>query len=654
MDEAFHAFDRPDVPLDRVHCVALEVRGDEGHDGAPSPVDAFASLMRECAVFHARELPSSALSWSVHAPMRLPLRLLGRGPAAEAGEEGANAVYDLAKAAVLAAAAGGSDVPFPEAVATSGAAADASETITLPTHVVFCCFLRWGQERVTTYVPAAGAGSSSECAASHLAKYYVFGAAGPVAAKAGVSVEEFLSDIAQAGGSRASFLGRVLLSDVAGALTAARLLPSLPAAGGLRVRSHPLLLPPPPAQEVFVGLGFGVVTIEAWLHSEVPGCACVTYHEALGHGSNLPHPRLGGADDDDARRCVMGASQHRKLPLAAPTVVICEQLKARMRRRTPKPEDARPPDRWDLRVQLSAAATEVDLLRSCLPLLAGRSPAAESSTALVWPAWSWGQAGLGGDKTMLRRLSPLSIARDAACELCGAQIVEVAAGQAVERAAAAAEADAGGCAAAPGDIEAFLSASAVLGAPVRAAACISAAASACAARLVAGAEAERDGSAARERAAGEASRRSAAAAAAEGGVVAIDGDTEGVAGAAWHETSVTAIAAKGAAAGSSVDVSANDVYKFREIRVRSREGARLNSAEGSDADNVFSRYCPACLSGRSAVVGDDSGDFASKIALLDAERNIAIELPLFGRTARLSCDGLAGRWAAWQSGAWIG
>lgn len=421
----WHAWKRPDIRLDHVHCVAVYVHPQDvpARDGWSSTLQ---GIVRNCNAFHEAQLPGSRLTWSLHGPMTLPF-----DTAALSGEDGANAFFELARTAITLAAASPASFPAaiahstrtssaPSATATGDAAAADSAAVdipSLPTMVCVTVFADWGQED-------AGDG--------RLHKYFVWGAA----AEAGAQSQ--LRDISRTGGSRAGFFGKVDTCQLGGILHAAGFAPSLAPSASASVRIHG-----PDAWRAYVagtplqvGFGMGIVTQEAWTHPELPGCAAVAYHEGLGHSLNMPHP----SDDNrepNVSLCVMGRGMYQRRHLLD-GLLICEEIKNRMRER----RDGTSMDTIEKqKLRLGAAelrqpaAVAAALSRFCAgapaedaPTCSATTTANAKNTVVMWPCWVYvDEPEAGCCVTVLRRSRPVVIDPTATCACCAELIVPPAA-----------------------------------------------------------------------------------------------------------------------------------------------------------------------------------------------------------------------------------
>lgn len=477
----WHAWKRPDVSLAHVHCFGVLLHGSgeaRSAVGGKEWADKAEGILADCATFHQQELPGSVLTWSVHEPLALSIDVDALND-----EPGANAFFDIASNVCKIVASSvprpndvaSDDGTFPPALRTSGyPKAEGNSVESIPTHVVFAIFGDYGQEDcddpsfnaatsapeaapAATPGPLAGAVTSTSTGQmqpplplARLRKYYIWKDPNThaAAAAAGVPKELYLSDVRRVGGSRASFHGRVPVSSLAGAMVAAELLPPQPAAsdataGSIIVRApwwssvndeDGVQHPQPP----MVGLGIGVVTREAWLHSEIPSSACVCYHEAIGHGSNMPHPDDAG----QGKWCVMLAGMYQGQPLHGSQVCICEEIKSELRRKEKDEDD----DGGGGVVALPLGATHDCVASICLPAMVSHedsseagsyhhhqhndASASESGTSAVVPSIpirvGWSYADLAdGEVTVLRRPTLLQLPIDAHCMVCARMITDV-------------------------------------------------------------------------------------------------------------------------------------------------------------------------------------------------------------------------------------
>ena len=70
----WHAWGVSSASLALVHVVGLYMHPEQAARPAPEWTPRCASLLERCATFHVREFPGSALTWSLHGPLALPLR----------------------------------------------------------------------------------------------------------------------------------------------------------------------------------------------------------------------------------------------------------------------------------------------------------------------------------------------------------------------------------------------------------------------------------------------------------------------------------------------------------------------------------------------------------------------------------------------------
>lgn len=318
----WHVWGRPSVPINKILAVGVYLTP---NDVPPLPVAQWASLhsslMQECKDFHHQQLQGgSMMEWSLHH-VALPF---GHSEHADDAE----AFYHAASDAALRAASKAGGLGAPVAVSTPALHDPDSTNAYTPDMVVFVLFADWGceyawssehHERVMV-ARLTGADAMENDKEEEedeeegggtlppLAKYYVWGAmlgkpgkltAAEAAAGVGLHTAP-LRDVTLAGGSRSCFRGVQPLSSLPGLC--------LPLCSSSRR----------------VGVGVGLVTQEAWLHPELPGSACVVYHEGLGHALGMPHPTVR------SKYCVMDLAQYQGLKLAGGDVMISQEILDRM------------------------------------------------------------------------------------------------------------------------------------------------------------------------------------------------------------------------------------------------------------------------------------------------------------------------------------
>lgn len=614
-----HCWSRPDIPLDRIHVFGIEIRGSETPLSIPTPIDAFASILEKCSTFQSEQLEGSSLSWSIHSPIVLPFNILD-GVANEAGEEGANLFFALACDAIRARAA--PHGLFPESLLNS-ADTDLLLFDRLPSHITFCCFYRWGQETVT---------------GPNLQKYFIFNAA--ARKNQSVRPEEFLSDVSHAGGSRASFFGKVKVSEFYSALSSAGFLKGESTLVHKQLLSSETSTPTP-----YVGLGIGIITMEAWLHASLPGCDAVAYHEAIGHGSNMPHPST------KQEFCVMSVAQYQGVDLVGESdkskkVVICDEIKSGMYLN-----------------DLSSTKDDVAPYSDRKKMI---------GTSQV--AWFWTDKEEASDDKYIDGFSLSSFTAlcrqdsivsgsivNKHCFICGAlskaedvqisQMDEITEDSGVllpqNSLVSVCVSDCESLNLARG-IEMSVTDSAY------ADQAISSASNECFLKLINAAQREKDGSAKREREIAAALNAASSEMIKSGGKMKVSNESlVATAGSLWCETIFTR------AAGTLTKLEA---YSFREVHFGDESGVQT----------TLDRFCGKCLSkkqpSQSEGFRDATLDLVSPLSLSsestlsksanafiylhDSSRGLSIALPLCGENALISSSGLKGPWHPFHRGHW--
>ena len=281
---SYHAYRRPDISFKLVHAVGLMAHC----HGAPIPLDWEAScstILQSCASFHEAQFPGSRVSWSLHGAIEIPVSETDLG---EGDEAASNAFYNTANAGVRHLSGHVGALPSP--VLRGGVIWPDDEA---PTAVIWCVFAAWGSENMR---------SADE---AEWKKYFISASAKPIAT---TDIPSFLlsKGALRAGGSRASFLGTVTLESARGLWSS------------LGIKQTSMAISPSSSVNT-IGVGVGVVTVEAWVVPTALGSDIVAYHEAFGHGLNLPHP---SARDS---QCVMSHAQYSNIPLSS--AIVCDEIK---------------------------------------------------------------------------------------------------------------------------------------------------------------------------------------------------------------------------------------------------------------------------------------------------------------------------------------
>ena len=617
-----HCWSRPDIPLDRIHVFGIEIRGSETPLSIRTPIDAFASILEKCSIFQSDQLEGSLLSWSIHSPIVLPFNIL-EGVANESGEEGANLFYSLACDAIRARAA--PHGLFPQSLRNS-ADTDLLPFDRLPSHITFCCFYRWGQETVRK---------------TNLQKYFIFNAARNQAVKP----EVLLSDVSHAGGSRASFFGKVKVSEFYSALSSAGFLKGESTLVHKQLLSNETSTPTP-----YVGLGIGIITMEAWLHTSLPGCDAVAYHEAIGHGCNMPHPST------KQEFCVMSVAQYQCVELVGESdnskkVVICDEIKSGM--------------------YLNDLSSTKDVVHD-----SNRTKDPERVLKKMigsHVAWFWTDEEEASDDkcidglslssftALCRQDSIVSGSIDKHCFICGARSkaedVEISQMDEITQDPGLSLPQNSLVSVCFSDCESLNLARGIemsVTDSTYADQLISSASNDCFAKLINAAQREKDGSAKREREITAALSAASSEMTKSGGKMKVsDESLVATAGSLWCETIFTR------AAGTLTKLEA---YSFREVHFGDESGVQT----------TLDRFCGKCLSkkqpSQSEGFRDATLDVVSPLSLSsastlsksanafiylhDSSRGLSIALPLCGENALISSCGLKGPWHPFHRGHW--
>jgi hypothetical protein len=642
-----HCWARPDIPIDRVHVFGIEIRGVDIPSSVSTPVDSFREILTRCALFHEDQLEGSILSWSIHSPIILPFKIL-EGIANEAGEDGANAMYEVACEAIRTRAA--PDGNFPEALLSS----DNISSNILPAHITFCCFYRWGQENTHGI---------------KLKKYFVWKAAEKEAMKYGVTVDSYLSDITHTGGSRASFFGKVKVSQFFSALKSAGYMTddnisvnkqlisaSASTSASASVSASAFVTTP------YIGLGIGIVTLEAWLHASLPGCDAVCYHEAIGHGLNLPHPSI------KQEFCVMSVAQYQGILLydksnTTQKIIICDEIKSGMYSNLSHVcESQSHSTRSTTTADKDVTSSENRNAHACLKALLG-----SSNLAWFWVDEETDSTDRFSDDslsftTLFRQDPILKSTMDTTCLLCGAQCsnldtntlneTSITTGSGLSLYPQRRDVSISVCESLNEAQGIALSMSNDMSAADRS---ILAASERCISKLFNAAERERDGSAQRERDVAALLTDRTSQMSTTGGNMKISDDLVAVAGSEWKETIITTTAGT---------LTKRVAYSFREVYF----------GDVNDVPKIIQRYCKQCLSSAlvppsqfardsilekvSPISLSSSASLSSSpcasayLFLLDSSRGLSIALPLCGDKALISSTGLFGPWYHFHKGYW--
>ena len=627
-----HCWSRPDIPLDRLHVFGIEIRGKETPTSVPTPVDSFQSILEKCAIFQSEQLIGSSLSWSIHAPITLPFNIL-EGASNEAGEEGANLFYSVACEAIRASAS--PNGTFPEALRKSSSSDSSMSFDRLPSHITFCCFYRWGQDSVI---------------GSNLQKYFVWNAAVSKSAALGTSVDSLLSDVSHAGGSRASFFGKVKVADFYSALASAGYLNS--ATNKVAVHSQLLssIETPHSSATPYIGLGIGIITMEAWLHAYLPGCDAVAYHEAIGHGCNMPHP------SSRQEFCVMSVAQYQGVDLVGESdsskkVIICEEIKAGM---------------YSL---MDHFAPSENVIRSAdsrfNPETVLTLMQSSSNVAWFWTDNDADSDGSFGDSsssfTGLCRDDP--IVNSSMCSICGSQSTPQVGSDIVghpQRESITQDLSL----TLPQDnlitlniseCESLNSARQIAISVTDTSVAervISSISDACISKLVHAAQREKDGSAKKDREKNAALTAASSKMTRSGGQMKIPNESIiAIAGSRWGEMIFTKAAGK---------LTKREAYSFREVHFGDESAistiigqfcskcisAKQPSRKGNTRDSILDAVSPLSLSSEPTLSN------SAFIFLHDSSRGLSIALPLHGNTAFISSSGLKGPWHFFHNGVW--
>jgi len=636
-----HCWARPDIPIDRVHVFGIEIRGVDIPTSVPTPVDSFREILTRCALFHEDQLEGSLLSWSIHSPIILPFKIL-EGIANESGEDGANAMYEVACEAIRSRAA--PEGIFPEALLSS----DNISSNILPSHITFCCFYRWRQE--TTH-------------GIKLKKYFVWKAAEKEAMKNGVTVDSYLSDITHTGGSRASFFGKVKVSQFYSALKSAGYMKNND--DNISINQQLISTSTSASASVttpYVGLGIGIVTLEAWLHASLPGCDAVCYHEAIGHGLNLPHPSI------KQEFCVMSVAQYQGILLydksnTSKKVIICDEIKSGLYSKLSNLSQAHSPRSTITTTDNNVpTSTENRNAHACLEALLGSSNL----------AWFWvdeetdSTDRFANDSisftTLFRQDPIIKSTIDMTCLLCGAKCSNLETHTLNETSIATRsefhlypqrrEVSISECESLNEARGIALSMSNDMSIADRS---ILAASERCISKLFDAAERERDGSAQRERDLAALLTDRTSQMSKTGGNMKISDDLVAVAGSEWKETIITTTAGT---------LTKRVAYSFREVYF----------GDVNEVPTIIQRYCKQCLSSAlvppsrfsrdsilekvspislsSSAALSSSPSASAFLFLLDSSRGLSIALPLCGDKALISSTGLFGPWYHFHKGYW--
>ena len=506
-DCPWYAWKRPDVNLAHVHCFGIYIKGIDKRPTNTSMTqieEHMKYILQNCEKFHHEQLPGSLLTWSIHGPVELPIELDKLND-----EIGANAYYNLGCNYIRLISKGYiNENTFPPLLSKSNyhivttdnnnikitkdnnsSSSDYNikgRVHSLPTHCVFALFSDYGQENVSSNTTTNNNPSTSSTTPilplDLLRKYFIWKAAEPIATAQNIPREEYLSDVYRTGGSRAGFMGTVPIKDMINALISAKfLLPlsSVPMDKKLAYHVNTLLPNQYSLQDLVnggpmhIGLGIGVITREAWIHGkEINVCAAVCYHEAIGHGSNMPHPSTRSP------LCVMDAGMYTCQPLPGSTICICDEIKMNMKNEDtklmgmknntsdnstttvtiPQNKPINPPGNYtftesiplptrqyttnptpgpSVSKEISGISTNYTVANMIISRTLSRFSSVlsselsmNSSTVPLYISWVYTDEETSGDKntnitvTYIRRSTPVTIATDSMCYICKSNIVE--------------------------------------------------------------------------------------------------------------------------------------------------------------------------------------------------------------------------------------